>query len=92
MRVTVIVPERPIFDGDAEAVSAPAYDGQVGILPRHAPFLTLLGEGKLTVRSADGATTLRVRGGFLQVVDDTVRVVAEQASAEETSTPGRRGP
>jgi len=92
MRVTVIVPERPIFDGDAEAVSAPAYDGQVGILPRHAPFLTQLGEGKLTVRSTDGTRTFRVRGGFLQVVDDTVRVVAEQASAEETSTPGGRGP
>ena len=82
MRVTVIGPERPIFDGEAEAVTAPAFDGQVGILPRHAPFLTLLGDGKLTVRAPDGARTFRVRGGFLQVVDNTVRVVAEQASAE----------
>jgi F-type H+-transporting ATPase subunit epsilon len=82
MRVTVIAPDRPIFDGEAEAVSAPAYDGQVGILPRHAPFLTLLGDGKLTVRAADGTKTFRVRGGFLQVVNNTVRVVAEQASAD----------
>jgi len=82
MRVTVIGPERPIFDGEAEAVVAPAFDGQVGILPRHAPFLTLLGDGTLTVRAADGSRTFHVRGGFLQVADNTVRVVAERASAE----------
>ena len=82
MRVTVIAPERAVYDGEADAVMAPAFDGQVGILPRHAPFLTKLGEGRLTVRGADGARTFRVRGGFLQVVDDTVRVVAEEASAE----------
>lgn len=82
MRVTVIAPDRAVFDGDAEAVTAPAFDGQVGILPRHAPFLTLLGEGKLTVRGSDGARTFQVRGGFLQVVEDTVRVVAEHADAD----------
>ena len=82
MRVTVIAPERAVYDGEADAVMAPAFDGQVGILPRHAPFLTMLGEGRLTVRASDGARTFRVRGGFLQVVDDTVRVVAEQATAE----------
>jgi F-type H+-transporting ATPase subunit epsilon len=82
MRVTVIAPDRAVFDGDADAVTAPAYDGQVGILPRHAPFLTLLGEGKLVVRVGSATRNFRVRGGFLQVVDDTVRVVAEQAAAD----------
>jgi F-type H+-transporting ATPase subunit epsilon len=82
MRVTVIAPDRPIFDGDAEAVTAPAFDGRVGILPRHAPFLTLLGEGRLSVRVAGATQNFRVRGGFLQVAHDTVRVVAEHAIAE----------
>jgi len=82
MRVTVIAPDRSLYDGDAEAVTAPAYDGQVGILPHHAPFLTLLGDGKLVVRTGGVTRNFRVRGGFLQVVDDTVRVVAEQATAE----------
>ncbi|MDH4046434.1 MAG: F0F1 ATP synthase subunit epsilon [Gemmatimonadota bacterium] len=82
MHVTVIAPDRAVFDGEAEAVTAPAFDGQVGILPHHAPFLTMLGEGRLTVRAADGAKTFRVRGGFLQVVDDTVRVVAEHATTD----------
>lgn len=81
MRVTVISPERAVFDGEAEAVVAPAYDGQVGILPRHAPFLTLLGTGPLTVRAGGATQGFRVQGGFLQVVNDVVRVVTERADA-----------
>jgi F-type H+-transporting ATPase subunit epsilon len=77
MRVTVISPERAVYDGDATAVVAPAYDGEVGILPRHAPFMTLLGQGRLTVREAAGTATFTVRGGFLQVRNDVVRIVAE---------------
>lgn len=79
MRVTVISPERSVYDGAATAVVATAYDGEVGILPRHAPFMTLLGDGRLTVRDGERTHEFRVRGGFLQVVQDTVRVVAEQA-------------
>jgi F-type H+-transporting ATPase subunit epsilon len=81
MRVVVLAPDRPVFDGEADAVSAPAYDGRVGILPRHAPFLTMLGVGQVTVRLGAGSKVFQVRGGFLQVADNTVRVVAEQAEA-----------
>lgn len=78
MRVTVISPEAAIFDGEADSVVAPAFDGQVGILPRHAPYMTLLGRGPLVVHA--GAVTHRftVDGGFLQTVNNTVRIVAEQ--------------
>ncbi len=65
-----------MFDGEADAVVAPAYDGEVGILPNHAPFMTLLGRGTLTVRRSDGVSRFSLRGGFLQVVDNRVRVVA----------------
>jgi F-type H+-transporting ATPase subunit epsilon len=71
-----------MFDGEAEAVVAPAFDGDVGILPNHAPFMTLLGEGTLTVRQAGSLSRFRVRGGFLQVVDNRVRVVAEHVQGE----------
>lgn len=54
MRVTVISPERLLFEGEADAVVAPAFDGLVGILPRHAPFMTLLGTGVLVVRQGAG--------------------------------------
>jgi F-type H+-transporting ATPase subunit epsilon len=85
MHVSVVSPEQALFDGDATAVVAPAFDGEVGILPRHAPFLTLLGAGELVIRSARGSRRFRVDGGFLQVVGDRVRVVAEQAGERAAS-------
>jgi F-type H+-transporting ATPase subunit epsilon len=81
MRVSVVSPERQLFDGEATAVVAPAYDGAVGILPRHAAFLTLLGRGDLVIRSGSDAQRFRVQGGFLQVLANRIRVVAEQAEA-----------
>jgi F-type H+-transporting ATPase subunit epsilon len=79
MRVSVISAERSVFDGDAESVVAPAYDGLVGILPHHAPFMTLLGEGIVNIRQSGGETRLQVAGGFLQVASDVVRIVARRA-------------
>jgi F-type H+-transporting ATPase subunit epsilon len=79
MRVIVVTPERTLYDGGATAVVAPAYDGLVGILPRHAPFLSLLGTGGLVVRSPEGDQRFTVSGGFVQVVDNVVRLVAEKA-------------
>jgi F-type H+-transporting ATPase subunit epsilon len=78
MHVTVISPERALFDGAADAVIAPAFDGEVGVLPGHAPFLTLLGTGALTLRQGGTATRFRVSGGFLQVMGDGMRVVADR--------------
>ncbi len=71
-----------MFDGEADAVVAPAYDGEVGILPGHAPYMTLLGTGTLTIRRVGGASRFAVSGGFLQVVDNRVRVVAEHVKGE----------
>lgn len=80
MRVTVISPERALFEGEADAVVAPAFDGLVGILPRHAPFMTLLGEGVVRISRGGEATRFQVSGGFLQVAGDTVRIVAGSAT------------
>ena len=82
MQVTVISPEAAMFNGEADAVVVPAFDGQVGILANHAPFMTLLGEGMLTVRRADTVSRFSIRGGFLQVVDNKVRVVTEHVQGE----------
>ena len=79
MRVVVISPEQSVFDGEAEQVVAPAFDGEVGILPRHAPFMTLLGQGVLSVRHGNTSSRFNVSGGFLQVLNDVVRVVAGSA-------------
>lgn len=83
MHVTVISPEAAIFDGEADAVIAPAYDGSLGVLSRHAPMMTLLGEGELSVRQGGSTRRFQVRGGFLQVVHDQVRVVAEHVKEKK---------
>jgi F-type H+-transporting ATPase subunit epsilon len=81
LKVSVISPERVLFDGEAASVVAPAFDGEVGILPQHAPMMTLLGKGELRL-GADGSDgRFRVEGGFLQVLNDQVRVVTEKASS-----------
>ena len=83
MRVSVISAERAVFDGEADAVVAPAYDGFVGILPRHAPFMTLLGQGIVTIQTGGNVTRLSVMGGFLQVASNVVRIVARRAGTAE---------
>ena len=81
LQVSVISAERVLFEGSASAVVAPAFDGEMGILPMHAPLMTILGRGTLRVDTSEGEKRFGVSGGFLQVVDDVVRVVTEQATA-----------
>ena len=81
LTVSVISPEAVLFEGQADSVVAPAFDGQVGILTGHAPMVTLLGVGELRLGAEGTGQRFHVEGGFLQVVDDTVRVVTEKASA-----------
>ena len=76
LKVSVISPEATLFEGQAQSVIAPAFDGEVGILTGHAAMVTTLGAGVL--RLGDGQA-FRVEGGFLQVADNEVRVVTEKA-------------
>ena len=80
LKVAVISPDRTVFDGQADMVVAPAWDGQVGILLGHAPMLALLGDGDLRVTDGTKESKFHVAGGFLQVADDVVTVLSEQAT------------
>jgi F-type H+-transporting ATPase subunit epsilon len=80
LKVSVISPEAVLYEGTTDTVVAPAHDGEVGILTGHAPMMTLLGKGVLRLGGA-GGQQFNVDGGFLQVVDNTVRVVTEKATA-----------
>jgi F-type H+-transporting ATPase subunit epsilon len=82
LTVSIISPEKTVFEGEADMVVAPAWDGQLGILPMHAPMLVLLGEGPLRVQSGGQDQRFTVSGGFLQVIDDRVTVLSERASAD----------
>ena len=79
LKVSVISPERTVYEGEAEQVVAPAWDGEIGILRGHAPLLVLLGDGDVRVRNAGQDHRFRISGGFMQVVDDVVTVLSERA-------------
>lgn len=81
LKVSVISPTNAAFEGTAASVVVPAYDGEVGILYGHAPMVVLLGTGVLRIHTVDGDTRFRVSRGFLQVVDNTVSVLAEEVEA-----------
>lgn len=78
--VSVVTPEGSVLEADAVSAVFPAYDGEVGILPSHAPLLALLGVGELRVKRADGVEErLYVDQGFAQFLDDKLTLVTEDA-------------
>ena len=79
LKVSVISPESVLFEGEVDSVVAPAYDGEVGILTGHAPLMALLGDGELRLGGASGRR-FTVSGGFMQVLNDDVRIVTEKAA------------
>lgn len=86
MTLRVVSPERIVFEGEARSLVAPAWDGRVGILPGHAPFLTLLGEGPLRIKSdVTGAVEYRIAGGVLKVESNDVTVLASRVVTDAPS-------
>jgi F-type H+-transporting ATPase subunit epsilon len=81
LHVVVLSPERTVFDGAADSVVAPAYNGSLGILRGHAPLMALLGEGSLRITTGGQELRYTVAGGFLQVADNQVTVLSERAES-----------
>jgi F-type H+-transporting ATPase subunit epsilon len=84
----VVSVERSLFEGDVDFMVATGGEGELGILSRHAPLMTILKPGPLRIKPADGGEeqVLFVGGGFLEVLPDRVTVLADVAEhAEEIS-------
>lgn len=83
LNVRVVSPQSVVFEGEAASLVAPSWDGQVGVLPGHAPMITLLGAGTLDVDLPGGGShRFHVAGGVLKVVSDEVTVLTEYAGEE----------
>ena len=80
LHFSLVAPERELFSGEVDQVIAPGTEGQFGVLAGHAPFMSTLAEGQVTV--LDGATTrtFPVRGGFADIGPTAVTVLAERAA------------
>ncbi len=77
MMLEIITAERQVYSGEVDMVIAPGFDGQLGILPKHAPLMTMLKPGELTVRKDGEDIYVAVSGGFMEVLGNRVSVLAD---------------
>ena len=79
MKLKIVTPNELYFEGDVEHVLVPGYNGYLGILQNHAAFVTPITEGDLAYRDMAGkTTTVKVEGGFLEVLKNKVLVLTDK--------------
>ena len=83
IKFEIATAERVIYSDDVDIVIAPGIEGQMAILPSHAPLLTMLQPGELVVRKEGEETAIFVSGGFLEVMQNRVTVLADTAERAE---------
>jgi F-type H+-transporting ATPase subunit epsilon len=83
IKLEIVTAERVVFTDDVDIVIAPGIDGDLGILPHHAPLMTVLNPGDLIARKSGEEYTMAISGGFLEVRDDRVIVLADAAERAE---------
>ena len=80
LNFSLVSPEREVFSGLVDQVDEPGVEGDFGVLPEHAPFMTALREGPVTVYDAKGVRRFEVRGGFADVNAAGLTILAEEAA------------
>ena len=83
LRLEIVTAERSIYSGEVNAVIAPGIEGQLGILPYHAPLMTMLQPGGLCIRKDGEETFIAISGGFLEVLQNRVTILADTAERVE---------
>lgn len=76
---SLVSPERELFSGQVKQVDAPGAEGEFGVLPQHAPFMTTLKPGVVRIYEDTGVTPVFVRGGFADVTPAGLTILAEEA-------------
>lgn len=79
LEVSVVTPEKEVWSGEANFVVARAEEGDIGVLPGHAPFLASLHHARFVIEDDDGQTYAAVHGGFIEVFEDRVTILTEVA-------------
>ena len=79
LHFSLVSPERELFSGDVKQVDAPGVEGEFGVLPQHAPFMTVLKSGVVRIYEDQGVTPVFVRGGFADVTPAGLTILAEEA-------------
>jgi F-type H+-transporting ATPase subunit epsilon len=79
IHLEIVTPERLAYSDEVDAVVLPGSEGEMGVLPHHAPLVSTLGVGELRIRKGGSEESFAIVGGFLQVRPDKVVVMAETA-------------
>ena len=79
LRLEIVTPEREVYSDEVDSVQVPGSEGELGVLPHHAPLVSTLGVGELRFRKGGVEESFAIVGGFLQVRPDKVVVLAETA-------------
>ena len=88
LQIEILTPQKTLFKDEADEVVAPSVNGEVGILPQHTEYLTLLRDGEIRVAVKGGAASIfPIAGGFLSVSSDRVTILADEASGSKDVTP-----
>ena len=79
LRLEIVTPEKLAYQDDVDSVVLPGSEGELGVLPHHAPLVSTLGVGELRIKKGGQEESFAIAGGFLQVRPDKVVVMAELA-------------
>ncbi|MFH1002919.1 MAG: F0F1 ATP synthase subunit epsilon [Chloroflexota bacterium] len=83
IRLDIVTAEQQVFSDDVDMVVAPGVEGQLGILPHHAPLMTMVQPGELLIRKGGTEIFMAISGGFLEVRPDRVIILADAAERAE---------
>jgi F-type H+-transporting ATPase subunit epsilon len=83
LRLDVVTAERLVYSDDVDIVTVPGSEGEMGILPHHAPLMSMLQPGELRARKGTEEFSLAVSGGFVEVRPDHVTILADAAERAE---------
>ena len=79
IQLEIVTPEKLAYEGEVDSVQLPGSEGELGVLPHHAPLISTLGAGELRLRKGGEEESFAIVGGFLQVLPNKVVVMAETA-------------
>lgn len=79
LAVEIVTPERIVYTNEVEFVVVPTFDGEMGVLPLHAPLVGVLKPGEVRVKYGDTTDWFAVSGGYIQVHEDKVIILADNA-------------
>ena len=83
IKLDIVTAERSVYTDEVDVIVAPGVEGQLGILPHHAPLMTILQPGELVVRKGGQEEYLAITGGFLEVRPDRVIILADASERVE---------